>query len=313
MSQTFSSYLKTNAIEAKPRVAEDFEYTQVSQSARASARQDDPEGSSRQPSGAHLQRGNCLRLLADDLDLAGLQLVESCVRDRRSENEQLTSVKGAGLCQPACLRDAGGDGEHEVGLANAQLGPAVGGIAARTHDDAVCVPLGLIDCRQISSVQTRHRTLLRECRRQAAGDLVDRRAFVEPDDRDRFGRRRGDDGGAAGGELSPHRPCESEGETRRLLDECFEGLASQFQQLGIVASAHGSRSRALAQQSEFPEDISAPENPDERLRRPLVEDLHPPTAHDEHAVGRLSFAHDPAVPAHPSLGDLPSEALEKSL
>src|SRR5262249_55517440 len=64
-------------------------------------------------------------------------------------------------------------------------------------------------------------------------------------------------------------------------------------------------------QGQLTEYVSAAQNANQRLRRPLLDHLEPAAAHDEHAVGRLACAHNPGACVHMHVIHLPGEAFEQ--
>ena len=150
-----------NAIESKSRLAQDLDHAEVGERTRTAAREDDPERSPRQSPGAHLQRRHDLSRVADDLHLAGLEYVQDAVRDRGTEDQQLAAIQGAGVRQPTRPGHPMRDREHEVCLAQAQLGPVICWITSSLHDHALSLVLSVVDRAELAAIELRHRPMVR--------------------------------------------------------------------------------------------------------------------------------------------------------
>ena len=109
------------------------------------AGQHEPDGAAAEAAGERLDGGRQLRRRADRVHLARGELLDRACRDGRPDGDQLTAVQRRGAREPRLVRDTAAHGDHEVGLAAAELRPAVVLHRARgVEQDTVVLALGAV-------------------------------------------------------------------------------------------------------------------------------------------------------------------------
>ncbi len=95
------------------------------------------------------------------------------------------------------------------------------------------------------------------------------------------------------------------------LNQPLELVAAQLQQLAVAPGPDRSRAHLVRQQSQLPENLAAPQHPDQGLGRSLGHDLQPARTDQEEALRDVALAHEPFTGPHPDLVHLGGEPAQQ--